>query len=386
MARRELGENAVVLSSDEKRGSKKEKPFVEVTAAVDYEMEDFSLPGPRTLDAGQAARMVSLPDAPGEEKRKGPAIPPDGAKNSGRELEGELRSEIDGLKAAIREMKFAGREAGLPDLAGRRKRALFNYLRERRIREEFAVRLCEKARDEKDFLALMVSDMKKAGTANATAESPYQYSRPGDQDGQRTFMLIGPTGVGKTTTIAKLAARSVRSGRRAAIINLDTYRIGAGEQARIYARIMGIPLATASAPADFLRHLGSFARTRDDIFIDTTGRNPADASHIEYIRGMRQAAAERSLPAPEVHLLMSASADDEFMTMAYSRYSRLPIECISFTKVDEAASLGVIYNLQMIYGRPVAYVCTGQKVPDDLEFTNEEMLGDLILSKGCPKC
>nr|MDA8387856.1 hypothetical protein [Nitrospiraceae bacterium] len=188
------------------------------------------------------------------------------------------------------------------------------------------------------------------------------------------------------TTIAKLSARAVRRGRRAAIINLDTYRIGAGEQVRIYSRIMGIPLATAAGPAEFQRHLSNFARTRDLIFIDTTGRNPADASYIEYIRSMHAAAAAPGLPAPEVHLLMSASSDDEFMTRAYSHYRGLPVDCISFTKVDEAASLGMIYNLQMIYGKPVAYVSTGQKVPDDLEFPDEDMLGNLILSKGCPKC
>ena len=367
MARRELGENAVILSSEEKRGP---EPFVEVTAAVDYEMEDFSLCGTRERRVPAAHGQCSPADAP----PSGPAGGPD--ERFGRQIAGELKSEIDGLKAAIMEMKFAGREvAGRPGLASRRRKALFCYLRERRIREEFALRLCEKARDEKDLLPLIVSDMK-ANKAKAAS--------PSGASGQRAFMLIGPTGVGKTTTIAKLAARAVRSGRRAAIINLDTYRIGAGEQVRIYSRIMGIPLATATCPAEFRRHLSNFARTRDAIFIDTTGRNPSDASHIEYILGMHQAAT--GLAAPEIHLLMSASSDDEFMARAYSNYRRLPIECISFTKVDEAAGLGMIYNLQMIYGKPVAYVSTGQKVPEDLEFPDEDMLGNLILSKGCPKC
>ncbi|MDA8088503.1 MAG: flagellar biosynthesis protein FlhF, partial [Nitrospiraceae bacterium] len=339
MVRRELSEDAVILSSEEKSGGA--KPFVEVTAAVDYDSAGT------TEEAGAGSR-----DGTGYTRDAGPE---DGRQALGalsarfrQEITGELKSEIDGLKAVIRDMTYGGPCAP----ADRRKKALIHFLRERKIREEFAVRLCEKARDENDLLPLIVSDLK----AGSGPSAGFKTGMDGVA-GKKAFMFLGPTGVGKTTTIAKLSARAVRRGERAAIINLDTYRIGAGEQVRIYSRIMGVPLATASGPAEFQKCLAGFARTRDVIFIDTTGRNPGDAAYMEHILSMC-AAVPAELPPPEIHLLMSASSDDDFMTRAYSNYRRLPVDRISFTKLDEAVSFGSIYNLRMIYGKPVAYLST----------------------------
>ncbi|MDA8172558.1 MAG: flagellar biosynthesis protein FlhF [Nitrospiraceae bacterium] len=363
MVRRELSEDAVILSSEEKNGGM--KPFVEVTAAVDYDFDRMTAGDGDAGGRDAAVGHTRAEDCPAEGRRALNAL----SARFRQEITEELKLEIDGLKAVIRDMKYAG-----PDVpSDRRKKALLQILRERKIREEFAVRLCEKARDENDLLPLIVSDLKAKRPPLSGGES------------KKAFMLIGPTGVGKTTTIAKLSARAIRRGERAAIINLDTYRIGAGEQVRIYSRIMGVPLATAAGPAEFRRHLANFYRTRDVIFIDTTGRNPGDASYIEHIRTMHEAAAAELAP-PEIHLLMSASSDDDFMTRAYSNYRRLPVDRISFTKLDEAVSFGSIYNLRMVYGRPVAYLSTGQKVPDDIEFPDETTLGNLILSKGLVRC
>ncbi len=354
LVRRELSEDAVIISSEEKNGP---RPFVEVTAAVDYDLDGSREFIPKYPVPGQADELAAVSDA----KKNVDA----GFLRLRDELTGQFKSEINELKAVIQEMKIGAVGSSM----GRGKKSLLNFLRERKIRDEFAIRLCEKARDANDLLRLIAADLK---TKRA-------------QGGKKVNMLIGPTGVGKTTTVAKLCARAIKEGRKAAIINLDTYRIGAGEQARIYARIMGIPLATASTPAELRGHITNLAKTRDSIFIDTTGRNPWDGSYIDYIRDMH-AAVPNDLVPMELHLLMSASSDDEFMTEAYSSYKRLPLDCISFTKVDEAVRFGSIYNLQMVYGKPVAYIATGQKVPDDIEFPDEAMLGNLILAKGCYKC
>ncbi len=348
LVRKELSEDAVILSSEEKSGA---RPFVEVTAAVDYDMDrvpvaHFAAPdGASPASAGAVAGLQRFRD----------------------EITGQFKTEINELKAVIHEMKAGA--AFLGASMDRGKKSLLNFLRERKIRDEFAIRLCEKAKDAKDLQRLITADLKTKR----------------ERDGKKAVMLIGPTGVGKTTTMAKLCARAIKDGKKAAIINLDTYRIGAGEQARIYARIMGIPLATASTPEELKVKAADFGKTRDVIFIDTTGRNPRDDSYIEYI-GSMCSAVPADLAPMELHLLMSASSDDEFMTEAYSSYRRLPLDYISFTKVDEAVSFGSIYNLQMVYGKPVAYLATGQRVPDDIEFLNETMLGNLILAKGCYKC
>ncbi|MDA8086367.1 MAG: flagellar biosynthesis protein FlhF [Nitrospiraceae bacterium] len=349
LVRKELSEDAVILSSEEKSGV---RPFVEVTAAVDYDLD--RAPGQAASEsAGSAADRAEA-----------------GFQRFRDELSGQFKSEISELKAVINEMKSGGAFSFGPSM-DRGKKALLNYLRERKIRDEFALRLCGKAKDPKDLLQLITADLKTKREQGGKTK--------------KAFMLIGPTGVGKTTTVAKLCAKAIKEGKKAAIINLDTYRIGAGEQARIYARIMGIPLATASTPAELRVQAAGFAKTRDVIFIDTTGRNPRDDSYIEYIGDMCSAVPADLAPM-ELHLLMSASSDDEFMMEAYASYKRLPLDCISFTKVDEAVRFGSIYNLQMVYGKPVAYLATGQRVPDDIEFLNEQMLGNLILAKGCYKC
>ena len=248
-----------------------------------------------------------------------------------------------------------------------------NFLRERSVRDEFALRLCDKARDVNDIASLISEDIRVKERTNS----------------RRAVMLIGPTGVGKTTTIAKLSARALKEGRRVAVINLDTYRIGAVEQMRIYTRIMGIPLAVASSVAELRRSLHNFSKTRDIVFIDTTGRNPREEAYIDGILETFSVSSgeEPSSEFPlELHLLMSASADDAFMIEAYRSYRRLPIDSIAFTKVDEAVRFGSLYNLMLTYQKPVAYITTGQTVPDDLEFTNHQSLANLILTKGSFRC
>jgi flagellar biosynthesis protein FlhF len=209
-----------------------------------------------------------------------------------------------------------------------------------------------------------------------------EHTQPEDApSGARALMFIGPTGVGKTTTIAKLAARAIQNGRRVGIISLDTYRIGAIEQVRIYAKIMGIPLSVVSNGKEFKNSLSTFAGTREMIFIDTSGRNPHDN---EYIREMLE---NVGIGFPlELHLLMSANYDDEFMVDTFRSYGKLPVDYLSITKIDESVRFGSLYNLLLIYQRPVAFLTTGQKVPDDIESASVDRLVNLILRKRCYAC
>jgi flagellar biosynthesis protein FlhF len=179
--------------------------------------------------------------------------------------------------------------------------------------------------------------------------------------------------------VERIAARKLPStGKKAAIINLDTYRIGASEQVRIYARILGIPLATVTTTEEFLSTLTEFAATRDVVFVDTTGRNPRD---LEYISGLAEI-CKTTVPL-ELHLLMSANTDDECMIEAYRSYRNLPIEYIAFTKIDEAVRYGALYNLLLTYQKPVAYLTTGQRVPGDIEYATANRLASLIVNKEC---
>ena len=273
----------------------------------------------------------------------------------------DLRGEINSLRLMIESMKNNGYEMSLPT----KKRAMMTFLRERSIREEFALRLCDRTTNIDEVPLMISADIKIKRHAGS----------------RKAVMLVGPTGVGKTTTLAKLAAQAVKAGKKAAIINLDTYRIGAVEQVRIYARILGIPLTTAHTGEEFKSTLAKYAESRDIVFIDTTGRNPRDEAYIESMADL----CKTEVPL-ELHLLMGANADDESMIEAYRSYRKLPVDYLTFTKVDEAVRFGSLYNLLVTYQKPVAYLTTGQRVPGDIEAATVSRLAGLIVKKECYSC
>lgn len=361
LVKREMGVDAVILSSEEQRGL---ISGVEVTAAADYELA--------AAQAGNAAyaqySQTPVSHAPAaallpvQQRDAGRSSVPGRAAASRRLIPdadniADIRKELGGLKKLLEEMKKSGFEMELPEP----KKKIFRYLRKRAIREELALRLTnQRPAAMRDLVNAIAKEVRTCK----------------DVQNKKVVMLIGPTGVGKTTTIAKLAARAIKDHRKVAMINLDTYRIGAIEQIRIYSKIMGIPLEVASNAEDLKRGIGKFA-AKDTIFIDTTGRNPRDSSHIEELRLIY------SLDIPiETHLLMSASSDDDFLVQAYRQYKKLPVDCIAFTKTDEAVKYGSIYNLASLYQKPVAYITTGQSVPADIEFPDSGRLAAMILQSG----
>ncbi len=369
LVKKELSEDAVILATEEKRGL---RPHVEVTAAVDYDAKTVrntecgvrnQIQKPQSEIRKEPA-LESFNRGKSEIKTDRPAVAHSAAYRAaaaGDDGNADLRAEIGSLRSLIESMKNNGYEVALPS----RKRTVLNYLRERAIREEFALRLCEKTADLNDIPLLLSADIKvKHGAAS-----------------RKAVMFIGPTGVGKTTTIAKLAAQAISAGKKAAIINLDTYRIGAVEQMRIYSNILGIPFATVSSIPEFRSSLQKFAGTRDVVFVDTTGRSHRDRAYLDEINGVCSA----GIPL-ELHLLMSANADDECMIDAYRAYSRLPVDYLGFSKIDEAVRFGALYNLLLIYQKPVAWLTTGQRVPGNIEQATVKRLAGLIMKKECAVC
>lgn len=379
LVKQELSEHAIILASEEKRGL---RPYVEVTAAIDYEAQNTRPDSTRRNDVF----MTNPAYRAGESSCEGlmPGVAAYGQRNPSAAFligendyqpRGANGRDIYAANPLHREERGGAKQRISPPL---KKTIMLNYLRERSIREEFALRLCETARD--------LDEIPRAIAADIRVEDHHIFhaAHPRWQDGSsgaKILMFTGPTGVGKTTTIAKLAARAVKNGWRTAIISLDTYRIGAIEQARIYARIMGIPLSIASNGTEFRNSLSQFSATRDVVFIDTSGRNPHCDEHIKDILDI----VNIGFPL-ELHLLMSANYDDEFMAETFRSYGKLPVDYVSITKIDESVRFGSLYNLFLIYQRPVAFLTTGQKVPDDIEPASVSKLVDLILRKGCHAC
>jgi flagellar biosynthesis protein FlhF len=192
--------------------------------------------------------------------------------------------------------------------------------------------------------------------------------------GPHVVALVGPTGVGKTTTIAKLAANlKLREKHRVGLITLDTYRIAAVDQLRKYADIIGSPLKVVGSPEDLREAVASMSDC-DFILIDTAGRSPNDTLKINELRNFLAA-----VEPDEVHLVLSTTASQACVELAIERFSAVRVDKIIFTKLDEAAHVGVVLNVARKVNKALSYVTTGQDVPDDIEVGRGNKLAQLIL-------
>jgi flagellar biosynthesis protein FlhF len=191
---------------------------------------------------------------------------------------------------------------------------------------------------------------------------------------RRVIALVGPTGVGKTTTVAKLAASfKLVHGLRVGLVTVDTYRIAAVEQLKTYAEIIDLPLAVANDPGQMSQALDEVGAV-DIVFIDTAGRSPRDEVKIrELAHFMVQARPD------EVHLVLSAGASEQSLRAAVERFTRVRADRLILTKLDEAESLGAILGVVGQADRPVSYLTTGQAVPDDIEPADRRRLSRLVL-------
>jgi flagellar biosynthesis protein FlhF len=192
--------------------------------------------------------------------------------------------------------------------------------------------------------------------------------------GAHIVALIGPTGVGKTTTLAKLAANlKLKERHRVGLITLDTYRIAAVDQLKRYADIIGSPLRVVSG-AEELRDAAQSMSNLDFLLIDTAGRSPNDALKLNELKGVLAA-----IEPDEVHLVVAATASQQCLELAASRFGEVRTDKIIFTKLDEAANAGVLLNVVRKINKSVSYLTTGQDVPDDIEVGQARRLAQLIL-------
>jgi flagellar biosynthesis protein FlhF len=193
--------------------------------------------------------------------------------------------------------------------------------------------------------------------------------------GRKIYSFIGPTGVGKTTTLAKLAAlNAVKQGKKVALMTLDTFRVGAVAQLEAYARIMGIPLNVLMSPSEFQEALRLHSDC-DFIFIDTAGRSPNENQDIIQLKNF--------FTVPDVmhhYLVLSATTEYQNLIDADRRFADLPFRSYIFTKLDEAQDASSMVNFLISRQKPVSYFTTGQQVPDDIESVSRKKLASMILA------
>ncbi|MGC4031603.1 MAG: flagellar biosynthesis protein FlhF [Tepidisphaeraceae bacterium] len=192
--------------------------------------------------------------------------------------------------------------------------------------------------------------------------------------GPHVVALIGPTGVGKTTTVAKLAANlKLREKKKVGLITIDTFRIGAVDQLRRYADILGAPLKVVGSAEEMKAAIEGMAHF-DFILIDTAGRSPKDSLKLVELKRFL-AFAEPD----EVYLVLSTTASENVVELAMEKFAEVRVDKLIFTKLDEVQQLGVVLNVARKINKGLAYVTTGQDVPDDIEVSHGKKLANLIL-------
>lgn len=186
--------------------------------------------------------------------------------------------------------------------------------------------------------------------------------------------FVGPTGVGKTTTIAKLAAEQVlKHNRKVGFITSDTYRIAAVEQLKTYANILNVPLEVVFSPQEMSKAFHSLA-DRDLIFMDTAGRNFRSELYVSELNAMLQ----NNSPS-ETFLVLSLTSKYKDMKAITANFTKFKVDKVLFTKADETESLGSIINLAYEFQIRGSYITNGQNVPEDIEEIKEERIVDLIM-------
>lgn len=201
-------------------------------------------------------------------------------------------------------------------------------------------------------------------------------------DKAKVIFFIGPTGVGKTTTIAKIASSfKIEKEARVAFITADTYRIAAVEQLNTYASIIDCPVSVVYSVEDMNKSLSEY-KDYDLILVDTAGRSHKATEQMDELKAFIEEVAQRADEFDfECYLTLSLTTKYKDLKSIADKYDDVDWAVI-FTKLDETCSVGNILNIRMLTDRPLSYTTSGQNVPDDIEVINEQGIARQLLGGG----
>ncbi len=292
-----------------------------------------------------------------------------------------LYEEIERLKKTLQEVMEVVR---LEDVEGVKKEPEFSEdvsnrvlevykrLTYKGVRREIAKRFVEDACGydmelrKLDFKEGIYESLKESVEKNIRIEEDVLSTTP------RIITLIGPTGVGKTTTIAKLAYLFKRKGKSVGVITLDSYRVGAVEQLRSFVKVLELPLKIAETPSAFGEALREFSG-RDIILVDTAGRSQHDKLRLNELKMFFDRLDTN------IYLTLSTNLSELVMYETILQYGILPVRGLIFSKLDETSYPGSFLNVAYRTQLPVLCFTTGQTVPDDIVIANYDFITRLLL-------
>jgi len=367
----ELGPDAMILSSRKvvKNNSLGlfSRPIIEVTAAV--EDDDRVKKGKKSVGVNfDPSQEPEVKKPSGDLDKVAELINTLGL----NKFEG-LMSDITEIKKQMMEMKSSLKENIMVDLTGP-IREFYNLMVKNGVDEIIAYKFLKKI-EKRASHNLTPNQIKNLVTQLMSELIPTEKDYFSSIN-KKVLALVGPTGVGKTTTIAKIAANlSLKLKKSVALITVDNFRIGAVEQLRTYAEIVDIPLRVASTPAELEKVIHE-CRDFDYIFVDSMGRSQFDDSQINDLLKFMEVS-----PLIKVALVMSMSSNHQEMVDTYDRYSKLMPEYLIFTKLDETRYFGPLVNLPIKKKTPLMLLAGGQNVPDDMEIPDGKKIAGKILNE-----
>lgn len=352
----ELGQDAVILNSKrvEKGGflGLFTKKNVEVIAAIDPDAQ-----GSAKASGGKGPRQEASP-------RQRPV--PKNAQDTRK-----LTREIDELKQMIQSMQTSGSQQMTAEDYPGYLSELNHLLRDQEIHDVYRLEIMRallkrwyqengESQPEPTVLKWLQKELDQSLVTISCGTFDYQ---------KKYLNLVGPTGVGKTTSVAKIAAHAVlKENKKVAFITTDTFRIAAIEQLKTYAKLLHVPLEVAYSIEDFKAAVEKFGEY-DFVVIDSAGRNFRNRLYVEQLNQLIDFNEHM-----ETHLVLSATAKYRDMRTIIEQFQLITIDKFIFSKLDETDSVGSMYNAMRDYQTGASYITTGQNVPDDIEEASRDQI------------
>ena len=381
-ARKELGEGVVVMNVKPVKSKGLfaflKSPMVEVTVALEEESEKLTA----AVSAINSV-IVSSQNKEEESKKNTPVTETpvrrdnNGAVNEKRENNSAIEEKLDSLQSLLeQQLQKPEEEKEEPKEEVREETEtdkFMHLLHDTMLENEVDEKYAREIIDEIELINKPNIPFDYA-LANIYQKMILKFGKPSGiepaANGIKLVFFIGPTGVGKTTTIAKIASKfRVDEKKKVALLTADTYRIAAAEQLRTYANILEVPFRVIYTVEEINKALEDF-KDYDYIMIDTAGHSHQNTTQKDNMRNIIHSVDD--MVEKEVHLVLSATTKYRDLISIADSYKEMADYKLIFTKLDETTTLGNLLNLRLYTGASLSYVTYGQNVPDDIEDFNPQ--------------